>query len=224
MAPPLDQRLPSPALTVDAVVFGVDDGELKILLIQRGMVPFAGSWALPGGFVKLGEDLEKAVRRELESEAGVRPSRLEQVAAYGRPDRDPRQHVVSIAFAALVRLDQHSPHAGTNTRLAAWFAVDRLPELAFDHALIVRDALVRLRSELSHTPVGIDLLPPKFPLRDLQHLHEQISGRSLDKRNFRRSVLDSGLLQELDEREPAARHRSARLYSFNQDACSALET
>lgn len=205
-----------PALTVDCVVFGLDDEDLKVLLIQRGMEPFEGQWALPGGFVIVGEDVDDAARRELREETGVSRVYLEQLYTFGKPDRDPREHVVSVAYYALVKLSDHRVQAATDAKNAAWFTIDDVPRLAFDHQKILKVAHQRLQGKVRYQPIGFELLPNKFPLRSLQHLYEVILERELDKRNFRKKILSMGLLEELDEIETDVAHRAARLYRFDK--------
>ena len=157
---------------MDCVVFGLDDEGLKVLLIQRGLAPFEGKWALPGGFVRVNETLDEAARRELEEETGLRKVFLEQLYTFGAVDRDPRERVVSVAYYALVNLSEHHVHAATDARDAAWFGVHDAPTLAFDHADILQMALERLRGKLRYQPIGFELLPKKFTLSQLQHLYE----------------------------------------------------
>jgi 8-oxo-dGTP diphosphatase len=209
-------KYPRPALTVDCVVFGFDEGDLKVLLIERDLEPFAGRWALPGGFVQVDESLDDAALRKLREETGVNRVFLEQLHTFGRPDRDPRERVVSVAYYALVKLSLHGVKAATDARNAAWFAVNDLPRLAFDHGEIVEVALQRLKNKARHEPVGFELLPPKFTLTQLQHLYETILETPLDKRNFRRKILSMDLLIETDEIEKNVAHRAARLYRFDE--------
>lgn len=207
---------PRPALTVDCVVFGLDDEDLKVLLIQRDLEPFAGRWALPGGFVHVGEAPEDAARRELKEETSVSDVFLEQLYTFGDPNRDPREHVVTVAYYALVNLSDHKIQAATDARQAAWFAIDDVPKLAFDHDRILKAAHDRLRGKVRYQPIGFNLLPEKFALRQLQNLYEKVLDRQLDKRNFRKKILSMGILRELDEVETDVAHRAARLYSFNR--------
>lgn len=207
---------PRAALTVDCVVFGFDEGDLKILLIQRDLEPFAGKWALPGGFVRVEESLEEAARRELQEETGVSRVYLEQLFTFGQPDRDPRERVVTVAYYALVKLSGYSVKAATDARNAAWFDVCDLPRLAFDHEKIVETALQRLKGKVQYEPIGFELLPPKFTLTQLQHLYETILETTLDKRNFRKRILAMDLLLETDEIEQDVAHRAARLYRFDE--------
>lgn len=205
-----------PALAVDCVVFGLDDQDLKVLLIKRGVEPFTDAWALPGGFVRVGESLEAAARRELGEETGLVRVYLEQLYTFGDPGRDPREHVVTVAYYALVNLFDHRVHASTDARNAAWFAVDDVPALAFDHARILDVAHARLQGKVRYQPIGFELLPKKFTLRQLQGLYEKILDRQLDKRNFRKKLLGMGILVELDEIETDVAHRAARLYRFDK--------
>jgi 8-oxo-dGTP diphosphatase len=207
-----------PAVTVDCIVFGLDETDLKILLIQRDIEPFAGRWALPGGFVKLDETLEQSALRELEEETGLSKVFLEQLYTFGNPGRDPRERVVTVAYYALVKLLDHKVQAATDARNAAWFAVDDMPKLCFDHAEIVSVGLKRLQGKVRYQPIGFELLPPKFSLTQLQRMYEIILERPLDKRNFRKKVLSLDILQELDEVETDVAHRAARLYRFDEKA------
>lgn len=214
---------PRPALTVDCVVFGMDEEDLKVLLIKRGQEPFAGKWALPGGFVRMEESLDAAARRELEEESGIRPSHLEQLYTFGEPGRDPRGRVVTVAYFALVKLTDHRVQASTDASEAAWFSVWDTPKLAFDHAEVLGTALQRLKGKVRYQPIGFELLPPKFTLTQLQRLYEIILERQLDKRNFRKKILSMDLLEELDEVEQDVSHRAARLYRFDHKKYKQLE-
>jgi 8-oxo-dGTP diphosphatase len=207
---------PRPALTVDCVVFGFDEGALRVLLVQRDLEPWAGAWALPGGFVHMEETLEDAALRELSEETGVERVFLEQLYTFGAPGRDPRDRVVTVAYYALVKLSDHRVAAATDARDAGWFGVDELPRLAFDHERIVELALERLRAKVRYEPIGFELLPKKFTLSQLQHLYEAVLERELDKRNFRKKVLAMDVLQELDEVQKDVAHRAARLYRFDE--------
>ena len=213
---PFSYEYARPALTIDCVVFGLDDEDLKVLLIERDQPPFAGKWALPGGFVHVDESLDDAARRELMEETSLQNVFLEQLYTFGALDRDPRERVVSVAYYALVDLFSHRVQAATDARRAAWFAVDDVPALAFDHDAVLRMAHDRLRSKLRYQPIGFELLPAKFPLRQLQHLYEAVWGRALDKRNFRKKILSMGILTELNEIEQDVAHRAARLYAFDK--------
>jgi 8-oxo-dGTP diphosphatase len=208
-----------PSVTVDCVVFGLDlDAEdLKILLIQRSGKPFAGMWALPGGFVDMGETLEQAAKRELQEETGISRLYLEQLYTFGDPGRDPRDRVITVAYYALVKLTDHTIKADTDASDVAWFGVSDLPRLAFDHAKIVATALNRLKGKVRYQPIGFELLPAKFTLSQLQRMYEVILERSLDKRNFRKKILGMGLLVETSEIQKDVAHRAARLYRFDEE-------
>ena len=206
---------PRPALTVDCVVFGFDEGDLKVLLIRRDLDPYRGKWALPGGFVRIDETLDEAARRELQEETGIDRLYLEQLYSFGDLRRDPRERVVSIAYYALVKLDDHRIRAATDAAEAAWFGVSDLPTLAFDHRNIVDTALARLKGKVRYQPIGFELLPAKFALSELQHLYEAILETPLDKRNFRKKILGTELLRETDEIQQDVAHRAARLYKFD---------
>ncbi len=207
---------PRPALTVDCVVFGIDVDELMVLLIQRGLPPHEGQWALPGGFVHMDESLSEAALRELQEETGLEKVFLEQLYSFGDVDRDPRGRVVSVAYYALVKLTDHRVQAATDARDAKWFPVWDTPTLAFDHAKILPVAMERLRGKVRYQPIGFELLPKKFTLTQLQRLYEIILERELDKRNFRKKILAMEILIELDEVEKGVAHRAARLYRFDE--------
>jgi 8-oxo-dGTP diphosphatase len=231
-------RYPRPALTVDCVVFGIGAGagaagaahpELQVLLVERRDEPHKGGWALPGGFVEVsddggqGEALEAAAQRELAEETGLRVDYLEQLYTFGRPGRDPRGRVVSVAYYALVRSAGVS--AGSDARAAKWWPVSALVQksrgeavaLAFDHAEILQLAVARLRAKVRYAPVGFHLLPRHFALSELQKLYEAILMRELDRPNFRRRILAMGILAEVGQQENVP-HRAATLYRFDRRA------
>jgi len=207
---------PHPALTVDCAVFGLDEGRLKVLLVERGEEPYKGAWALPGGFVRLDESLEAAALRELEEETGVRELYLEQLGAFGEPGRDPRERVVTVAYFAIVNLFDHPARGGSDASAAAWFEADAPPRLAFDHADILAAALDRLRGKLRREPLAFEFLPRAFTLTQLQRFYETVLGAPLDKRNFRKKILSLDLVIETDEKQTGVRHRAARLYRFDR--------
>lgn len=213
---PETYEFPRAALTVDIVVFALDEDDLSVMLIQRDIEPFEGEWALPGGFVRVDESLEDAARRELEEETGLKGIFLEQLYTFGAVDRDPRERIVTVAFYALVNLAGHDVKASTDARNAAWFSVNDLPDLAFDHDEILAVAHKRLRGKVRYQPIGFELLPEKFPLRMLQQMYQVILDRELDKRNFRKKILSMDILVELSEIEKDVAHRAARLYRFDK--------
>jgi 8-oxo-dGTP diphosphatase len=213
---PYSYQYPRAALTVDCVVFGFGETELKVLFIERGLEPFKGHWALPGGFVRVDETVDDAARRELVEETGLTNVFLEQLYTFGELQRDPRERVVSVAYYALVKLSDHRAKAATDAAKAKWFPVSKPPRLAFDHADILRTALGRLQGKVRYQPIGFELLPQKFTLSQLQHLYEAVLETELDKRNFRKKVLSFGLLLPLTETQMLGRHRPAQLFRFNQ--------
>jgi 8-oxo-dGTP diphosphatase len=216
-------RYPRPGLTVDAVVFGLDEEDLKVLLIRRDLEPFEGKWALPGGFVRVEETLEDAVRRELQEESGISQVFLEQLYTFGALDRDPRERVVTVAYYGLVKLSDHRIQAATDARDAAWFAVSEARSLAFDHDGILAVALERLKGKVRYQPIGFELLPPQFTLSQLQRLYETILEKPLDKRNFRKKILGMNFLEALDEVQKDVAHRAARLYRFDRKKYQQLQ-
>lgn len=203
-------------VTVDVVMFTIRDQQLQVLLVRRGIPPFAGQWAIPGGFVLPGEDLAAAAARELDEETGVRDVYLEQLYTFGDPGRDPRGRVVTVAYFALIRSDQ-AIAAGSDAAEARWWPAAAPPPLAFDHDRILAYAIERLRNKLEYTTVGFQLLPERFTLGELQAVFEAVLGRPLDKRNFRRKLELLDILVPLAEHRTAGRARPARLYRLATD-------
>ena len=216
---------PMAALTVDGIVFGFDpndyDNPLKVLLIRRAEEPFKAHWAIPGGHVNIGEDenLEDAVRREVEEETGARFEYLEQLYTFGDPKRDPRGRVVSVAYFALVRkADYEDIVGGDDADLAVWTSVSRLGgmKLAFDHKKILDTALARLKGKVRYAPIGFDLLPKTFTLHQLQQLYEAILQNKLDKSNFRRRIIAMKILVRSEVTAKTRTGRPAKLYRFDK--------
>ena len=199
-------------VTVDIVIFAIREAALQVLLIRRGVAPFKGRMAIPGGFVHENESLEQAAQRELEEETGVGKVYLEQLYSFGEPRRDPRERVITVAYYALIPGDRPL-HAGSDASSAVWCPVEKLPPLAFDHERILCYALERLRNKLDYTTVGFQLLPRKFTLSELQRVYETILGRKLDKRNFRKKIELLKILRPLGEWRHTGR-KPARLYVF----------
>lgn len=210
--PALEDR---PSVAVDIIIFTVDSKDLKVLLIKRKINPFKGMWAIPGGFVRQGETLEEAARRELREETNVSDIYLEQLYTFGDPGRDPRAWVITIAYFALISSDKREIKADTDAEDVAWYSMYDLPELAFDHRKILKYALERLRNKLTYTTIGFQLLPEKFTLTELQRVYEIILDRPIDKRNFRKKILSENMLIELSETKMDGIHRPARLYQFS---------
>lgn len=220
---PHTYEYPRAALTVDCVVFGFDEEELKVLLIRRGLAPFLGKWALPGGFVRVEETVDEAARRELEEETGLSEVFLEQLYTFGSVRRDPRERVVSVAYYSLVKLSEHPATGASDASDALWYPVAKVPPLAFDHEEILATALIRLRGKVRYEPIGFELLPEKFTLSQLQHLYEAVLQTPLDKRNFRKKILSMGLLLPLKERLRLGAHRPAQLFRFDARKYAALK-
>jgi 8-oxo-dGTP diphosphatase len=199
-------------VTVDIVIFTIHSRELRVLLVKRGIPPFVGQFAIPGGFVHEDEDLDQAALRGLKEETGVSEVYLEQLYSFGNPKRDPRGRVITVAYFALISADRPLK-ASSDAAEAKWWSVDTLPKLAFDHAMILEYALERLRNKLEYTTVGFQLLPEKFTLTELQEVYEAILCKQLDKRNFRRKISLLKILKPLSECRRGGR-RPARLFKF----------
>jgi len=211
-------------VTVDIVIFTIRDAELQVLLVRRGIPPFQGSWAIPGGFVLPNESLDEAARRELREETSVDDVFLEQLYTFGDPGRDPRGRVITVAYYALVSPDRTPPLAGSDAAEARWWPATGTPApLAFDHDAIVAMALERLRGKLAYTAIGFELLPKKFTLSQLQRVHEAILGEPLDKRNFRKRVDALGVVRPLKESASPGAGRPAQLFSFRRPKTSESE-
>ncbi|WP_200799190.1 NUDIX hydrolase [Tenacibaculum agarivorans] len=202
-------------VAVDAVVFGYDEKQLSVLLIKRGVAPYKDSWALPGGLVRDDESLETAVTRELKEETGVKIDYLEQLYTFGKPNRDPRNRVVSISYFGLVRPNHFKIKADTDAAEAQWFDVNNLPELAFDHQTILNIAKERLKGKLQYQPIGFDLLNKEFPFSDLENLYTTILEQRIDRRNFRKKILSFEIVEETDKIYQQGSGRPAKLFKFN---------
>jgi 8-oxo-dGTP diphosphatase len=201
------------AVTVDLVVLTVRDGELNVLLVQRGIEPHLGRWALPGGFVLADEDLDAAAKRELAEETGLDgpAGHLEQLGSYGAPDRDPRGRVVTVAYLALLP-DLPTPTAGTDAAEAAWTPIGKLG-LAFDHDRILADGIERARSKLEYTPLAAAFCPPEFTIAALRQVYEAVWGEELDPRNFHRKATSTpGFVESTGRSTEGEPGRPARLY------------
>ncbi len=203
---------PHPAVTTDIVIFTIRHDELKVLLIKRAASPYQGSRALPGGFVNLDEDLERAARRELEEETGVAGVYLEQLYTFGQPDRDPRERVITVAYYALIPSDKMHIRAASDAEAVAWFGIEEMPELAFDHADILEMAHERLVAKLDYSTIAFQFMPAVFTLSELQNVYELILRDSLDKRNFRKRILALDVIEATGKERRDGAHRPAKLY------------
>jgi 8-oxo-dGTP diphosphatase len=223
---PFTYPYPRPAVTVDVVLFAVRAGALDVLLVRRKHDPFGGAWALPGGFVDENEGLERAALRELREETGVNRVVVEQLGAFGEPGRDPRGHVVSVAYYGFVVAEAHPIDAGDDAAEVAWHplrAAQRrgrsATKLAFDHAAIIGLACDRLQAVLRDPPshaVAKSVVPPRFTLRELQRVYEAVLGRSLGDREFRAYVLDHRLVEPVDRARRSRVGREAALYRWRR--------
>ena len=207
-------EFPHPAVTVDIVVFTIRDNQLKLRLIRRAYSPHKGKWALPGGFVKLDEGLDEAASRELQEETGVSSVYLEQLYTFGKPKRDPRERVITVAYYALIPSDKMQLQAATDAEAVGWFGMNELPKLAFDHADIVSMAHERLVAKLDYSTLAFQFLPESFTLHELQNIYEIICQEEVDKRNFRKWVLGLDQVEETGEKRTGGAHRPAKLFKM----------
>ena len=214
-------KYPHPAVTTDSVIFGFDGTKLKVLLIERGQEPHKARWAFPGGFVRMDESCEEGALRELQEETNMSCSYMEQFRTYSNPNRDPRERVITVAYLALVKTQE--VQAGDDASKAQWFDINEGPQLAFDHDVILRDALKHLRERIHFQPIGFELLPEKFTMRQLQNLYESILDVHFDRGNFSKKMLHFNILTPLDETVRPTPKREARLYRFNKESYDDLK-
>lgn len=205
------------AFSIDCVVFGFDNGILEVLLVQHGEGISKGKWALPGGWIKKKESPDNAAHRLLGELTGLDDIYLEQLKAFGEPDRFPSRRVITIGYYALVKREDYNVKAGFTASDAKWYKINDVPNLIYDHDEILAFSLKHLRNRVRQTPVGFNLLPEKFTLLQLMHLYEEILGVEMDKSNFRRKILHMKLLLALDEKQQDVSHRAAKLYKFDSD-------
>ncbi len=211
-------KYPHPAVATDSVVFGYDGKVLHVLLIERGIEPYKGSWALPGGFMKIDETVEQCAMRELREETGVEKVYLEQFHVFSSVRRDPRERVITVAFFALVRKSDYRLIANDDAARASWFEVDELPPLAFDHHDIITMGRKHLQEVLRIRPIAFKLLDEKFSMTELQRLYEIINGTTYDRRNFARKMTSNDYLFDVGTSPTASHNRYANLYSFDEEA------
>lgn len=214
-------KYPHPAVTTDCVIFGFNGERLQVLLIERGIEPYKGRWAFPGGFLKMDETAEVGALRELKEETGLENAYIQQLHTFSDPNRDPRERVITIAYYALVKIQEVK--GGDDAASARWFPLDEIPPLAFDHDFILRMATQRLREQIHFQPIGFELLPEKFTIKELQSLYEAILGINFDRRNFAKKMLHLEILTELDETIWRTPKREARLYKFNAEKYEELK-
>lgn len=209
---PFTYRYPHPAVTTDIVIFTIRQDELKVLLIKRALPPHRNQWALPGGFIKLDESLEEGAKRELQEETGVTGVYLEQLYTFGRPDRDPRERVITVAYLVLIPANEPEIKAATDAEDVSWFGLKELPDLAFDHKRILKMAHERLVAKLDYSTIAFQFMPKDFTLSELQHVYEVILREQIDKRNFRKRILSLNLIKDTGKERKAGAHRPAKLY------------
>lgn len=208
-------------LAVDCIIFGFDGQRIRSLLIKRGFEPEIGKWSLMGGFVDNDESVDEAAKRVLKQLTGLDNIYMEQLHCYGDPDRDPGGRVVSIAYFALISINNNDKFLKEHQ--AEWFSFDNFPPLIFDHEEMVRNAKSRLQQKVANHPIGFALLPAKFTLPQLQSLYEAIYENPVDKRNFTRKILSLDILEKLDEKEKSTSKKGAFLYVFDKEKYTKLE-
>ncbi len=191
-------RYPHPAITTDSVIFGFDGSSMNLLLIERGIEPYNGAWALPGGFLNMDETVEEGAKRELQEETNIKDVYLEQFHVFSAVNRDPRERVLTVAFFALVSKDNFEIIAGDDANKAQWFEWNHLPSLAFDHAEIISMAKERLQEKLRVSPIAFKLLDKEFKMDELQRIYELIHEKKYDRRNFMRKMEASGFLNKME--------------------------
>ena len=201
-------------VTVDLVLFTVNENRLKVMLVKRAEEPFRDDWSLPGGFIKKGESLDDAAQRVLIEKTGVNDVYMEQLYTFGEPKRDPRSRVITVAYIALIPWQSLPQPESNKVTDLTWLPVDHLPKLAFDHKAIIGYAVTRLRAKVSYSNIVYGLMPKQFRLSELQNMYECIINDKLDKRNFRKRMLATGLLKDTGKKDIAGAHRPAMLYQF----------
>ena len=205
-------------VAVDCIVFGYDifEKELKLLLIKRSFDPEKGNWSLAGGFVEEHESLDEAASRVLRTHTGLERIYLKQSCSYGETNREPGARVISTAYCALIAIRDINQALAEKSK-AHWRSISGLPELIFDHSVMVKRALSDLQDQIKIKPVGFELLPVKFTLVQLQDLYEAIYQKKIDKRNFRKKILSMGILEKLNEKERETSKKGAFYYKFNKE-------
>lgn len=204
-------------LSVDCVIFGFEEAKLKVLLIKRKIQPNYGDWALPGGFIRYNESIDESATRILKERTGIEGLYMEQLKAFGEVNRFPDYRVITIAFYALVKPGDYPIDPVNYASEAQWFNVNNIPQMPFDHNLILQTAHNQLKNRVRTKPVGFNLLPNKFTLLQLQQLYEAIYGTFFDKPNFRRKILKMNFLKSLDEKQTGVAHRFAKLFQFDKE-------
>lgn len=207
---------PRPSVATDCVIFGFDGIDLQVLLIERGIEPFLGKWALPGGFLQMNETTEECARRELEEETGIKNVFMEQLYTFSDVGRDPRGRVLSVSYFALVKSADYTVVGGDDAAKAQWFPMHTIPSLAFDHDRVLRVAHSRLKGKIRYQPIGFELLDEQFTIPQLQQLYEAILGIQIDRRNFSRKIRNLDILVPLDIKAKGGAHKAPMLYKFDK--------
>lgn len=211
------ENLQNIRVAVDAIVFGYQNSQLYVLLIQQKFGSTNSYWALPGGLVKNEESLKDAVKRELKEETNVDVDYFEQLFTFGDDiERDPRNRVVSVAYFALVDPSKLEIKADSDAEKVQWFKINEVPKLAFDHNSILKKAVERLKSKLTYEPIGFDLLPKEFLFSELENLYCTILEKEIERRNFRKKILSFGIVEETENYSPIKTGRPAKLFRFNK--------
>lgn len=211
------EKLQNIRIAVDAIVFGYKNNDLYVLLIEQQFGTSEKYWALPGGLVQNSESLSDAVIRELHEETNVQLNFMEQLYTFGDDIyRDSRNRVISVAYYALVDASNLDIKASTDAERVQWFKIGEIPDLAFDHNLILEKAIFRLKSKLTYEPIGFDLLPEEFLFSDLENLYCTILEKEIDRRNFRKKILSFDILEQTENFSPIKTGRPAKLFRFNK--------
>ena len=204
-------------VSVDCIIFGFDEGELKLLLLKRNFEPAMGKWSLMGGFVQEDESVDAAAKRVLAELTGLENVYMEQVGTFGDLERDPGERVISVAYYALVNVNEYDREL-VQQHNAHWTKIDELPQLIFDHPIMISKARELMKHKASSNPIGFNLLPELFTLTQLQNLYEAIYGEPMDKRNFRKRVAEMDFIEKTDLIDKSGSRRGAYLYKFNDKA------
>ncbi|MFY0252341.1 NUDIX hydrolase [Chitinophaga sp. 30R24] len=215
-------KAPKHLVAVDCIIFGFDEGRLKLLIMERKVAPMAGEWSLVGGFVQENESTDEAAARVLVHTTGLDDIYMNQLRCYGEVGRDTGARVISVAYYALIRIKHHDKPLASEHG-AHWLELHEIPELIFDHGKMIEDALEALRNNAKFHPIGFELLPEKFTLSQLRSLYEEIYRKTLDKRNFRKKILSLDVMEKLDEKDKTSSKKGAHLYRFDPEKYEALK-
>lgn len=204
-------------VSVDCIIFGFDEGELKLLLLKRNFAPAMGEWSLMGGFVQQDESVDDAAKRVLRELTGLENVYMQQVGTFGEIERDPGERVISVAYYALIKVDEYDRKL-VEEHNAFWIKIDELPSLIFDHPEMITQARELMKHQASDNPIGFNLLPELFTLSQMQSLYEAIYGEQMDKRNFRKRVATMEFVEKTDQIDKTGSKRGAFLYKYNDKA------